>query len=165
MSISQLKVDQVLDQLERGPQFVISIVREIPPDLVKRRPAPGVWSAHEHAVHLPAIHPLILRRLNQMLHEPNPFIVPYEPSRDEPDGALLDIDLDEAMDRFVTERQDIIQRLKTLTLDQWSITAGHGEYGRYGVYIMFRHVALHDLHHAYRIEDRLLRKEWPAAPT
>jgi hypothetical protein len=26
--------------------------------------------------------------------------------------------------------------------------------------ILFRHVALHDLHHAYKIEERLLRKEW-----
>jgi DinB superfamily len=161
MAALQAEVDRVLDQLERGPEIVVSIVREIPPHLVKRRPAPGVWSAHEHAVHLPAIHPLMLRRLGQMLTEPDPFITPYEPSRDEPDGALLKVDLDEAMDRYVRERGEIIARLRRLTPDQWAITAGHGEYGRYGVFIMFRHVALHDMHHAYKIEDRLLRKEWP----
>jgi hypothetical protein len=27
---------------------------------------------------------------------------------------------------------------------------------------MFRHLALHDFHHAYRIEELLLRKDWPA---
>jgi len=27
---------------------------------------------------------------------------------------------------------------------------------------MFRHVALHDLFHAYRIEELLLRREWAA---
>jgi hypothetical protein len=28
------------------------------------------------------------------------------------------------------------------------------------VFIMFRHVALHDLFHAYRIEELLLKLEW-----
>ncbi len=27
---------------------------------------------------------------------------------------------------------------------------------------MFRHLALHDFDHAYRIEALLLRKDWPA---
>ena len=31
---------------------------------------------------------------------------------------------------------------------------------RYGMFIMWRHIALHDLHHANKIEDRLLRKTW-----
>jgi hypothetical protein len=29
------------------------------------------------------------------------------------------------------------------------------------VLIMFRHLALHDFLHAYRIEDLLLRRDWP----
>ncbi len=95
-----------------------------------------------------------------MLNEPNPYIKSYEPSRDEPDGALLELDLDTEMDRFDRERAALIARLNTLTPEQWAITAGHEEYTRYGVFIMFRHVALHDFHHAYKIEDRLLRKEW-----
>ena len=28
--------------------------------------------------------------------------------------------------------------------------------------MMFRHLALHDFHRAYRIEELLLRKDWPA---
>ena len=162
MAISQGDVDQVLEQLERGPQFVVALVREFPQNLLKRRPGPGIWSAHEHAVHLPEVHPLMRRRLEQMLNEADPFIVPFEPSRDEPDGALLNVDLDEAMDRYVRERGELIARLRQLTPKQWATTARHGEYGRYGVFIMFRHIGLHDMHHAYKIEDRLLRKEWPA---
>lgn len=41
-------------------------------------------------------------------------------------------------------------------------TAEHQEYSHYSVLIMFRHVALHDLFHAYRIEELLLRLEWEA---
>ena len=154
------EIASVLDQLERGPALIRQLIYEIPPELRKRRPAPGMWSAHEHAVHLPAIHPLMNRRLDLMLTDPNPYIKSYEPSRDEPDGSLLKLDLDAEMDRFDRDRATLIARLRTLTPDQWAITAGHEEYVHYGVYIMFRHVALHDVHHAYKIEDRLLRKEW-----
>jgi hypothetical protein len=39
-------------------------------------------------------------------------------------------------------------------------TAKHGEYSHYSVFIMFRHLALHDFLHAYRIEELLLKKDW-----
>jgi hypothetical protein len=157
---NSFEVAEVLDQLARGPSFVRKLIYEVPPDLRKRRPAPGVWSAHEHAVHLPAIYPLVNRRLELMLNDPAPYIKSYEPSRDDPDDALLKLNLDAEMDRFDRERKLLIQRLHSFTPEQWEITAEHEEYAKYGVFIMFRHIALHDLNHAYKIEDRLLRKQW-----
>jgi hypothetical protein len=154
------EINCVIDQLARGPALVRQVIYEMPPELRKRRPAPGVWSAHEHALHLPSIYPLILRRLDHMLTDPSPYIKSYEPSRDEPDDALLRLNLDAEMDRFDRERTAMIKRLRTFTPDQWAITAEHEEYSHYGVFIMFRHIALHDLHHAYKIEERLLRKSW-----
>jgi hypothetical protein len=41
-------------------------------------------------------------------------------------------------------------------------TAEHGEYSHYSIFIMFRHLALHDLFDAYRIEELLLKREWTA---
>ena len=38
--------------------------------------------------------------------------------------------------------------------------AEHDEGSHYGVFIMARHIALHDLHRAYKIEEDLLRKSW-----
>jgi hypothetical protein len=154
------EITAVLDQLARGPGLVQQVIYEVPPELRKRRPAPGVWSAHEHAVHLPAVQPIMMRRLDQMLRDPSQPIKSYEPSRDDPDDVLLKLDLDAEMDRFDRERAAMIERLKTLTPDQWAITVEHDEYSHYSVFIMFRHIALHDLHHAYKIEERLLRKKW-----
>jgi hypothetical protein len=68
------KIQPVIDQLTRGPSLIRQLIYEVPQELRKRRPAPGMWSAHEHAVHLPAIYPLINRRLEQMLTEPAPHI-------------------------------------------------------------------------------------------
>ena len=95
-----------------------------------------------------------------MLCNPTQPILDYEPSRNDPDDALLKLDLDEEMDRFKQERAHLIERMKALTSDQWSIEVPHTSYSHYSVYIMFRHLALHDLYHAYRIEERLLRKDW-----
>jgi hypothetical protein len=158
--IAPTDIDNVLRQLAMGPDLVVPLVREVPSAILKRRPAPGVWSAHEHACHLPAVQPLMLERLDRMLSSRAAVITPYEPAQDDPDDALLGVDLEEAMGRFRRERAALVNRLRQLTPDQWAITAEHGEYSHYSVFIMFRHLALHDLYHAYRIEQRLLKKEW-----
>jgi hypothetical protein len=136
------------------------VIHDVPAELRKRRPAPGVWSAHEHAVHLPAVQPIMMARMEAMLREPGVKIKSYEPSRDDDPDALMKLDLDAEMDRFARERSAIVERLKKLTPAQWAIAAEHEEYARYGMFIMWRHIALHDLHHANKIEDRLLRKDW-----
>lgn len=155
------KVDSVLRQLAAGPAQIVSLVSEFDSRILKRRPRPGVWSAHEHACHLPAVQPIFVERLEYMLSTPNPVIRSYDPSRDDPPDALLQVDLQEAMDRFVSEREQLLKRLHQLALHEWAIEAQHEEYSRYSVFIMFRHLALHDLYHAYRIEERLLMKDWP----
>jgi hypothetical protein len=99
-------------------------------------------------------------RLDQVLVNPRPVITPYDPGRDEVDGMFLKMDLDESLERYVADRRSLVARLRTLTPDSWARTAEHGEYSHYSVFIMFRHVALHDLFHAYRIEELLLRLEW-----
>jgi hypothetical protein len=136
------------------------VISEVPPELRKRQPAPGMWSAHEHAVHLAMVDPIMIRRLDYMLNDTAPRIKSYEPSRDDEEGALLKLDLDREMDRYERQRREFIERLRQLTPEQWKITAEHEEYSQYGVFIMARHIALHDLHHAYKIEERLLRKDW-----
>jgi hypothetical protein len=160
MKPTHQQIGEVVEQLQRGPVIVRQLIFEVPLELRKRRPETGMWSAHEHAVHLPAIFPLIMRRLDQMLTDPSPHIKSYEPSRDDPDDALLKLDLDAEMDRFERERALLIDRVRKLTPEEWAIQATHDEYASYGIYIMLRHIALHDMHHAYKIEDRLLRKDW-----
>ena len=152
----------LIDTLERAPAVVIPLVRQAAPEILKQRPAPGEWSIHENACHLAEVHPLFVRRLDLMLAENDPEIRSYDPGRDDPDDALLKLDLEDAMRRFAHDRGRIVTRLRTLRPDDWMRTARHDEYNAYSVFTMFRHLALHDFHHAYRIEELLLRKDWPA---
>ena len=154
-------VRAIIDALQRAPDIVVPLVREVPPDIVKRRPAPRRWSAHEHACHLAHVHALFFDRLEYMLTPPAPVIRPYLPGDQDADDLLLQMDLDACLDRFVRDRERLVARLETLGPTEWTRTAEHGEYRSYSVFIMFRHLALHDFLHAYRIEELLLRRDWP----
>ena len=150
----------LIDALERAPRIVIPLVREVPAAILKRRPALGRWSAHEQACHLAHVHGLFFSRLEQMLREPSPVITPYDPGAADPDDFLLRMDLDDALQAYVSDRERLVARLRQLTDDEWQKRAAHGEYSHYSVFIMFRHLALHDFLHAYRIEEILLKKDW-----
>ncbi len=133
------------------------LVREVPPEILKQRPDPNRWSAHEHACHLAHVHALFFQRLDQMLSEPSPVIRPYLPGDQDPDDLLMQMDLDAALTQFVADRARLVERLEKLSAEEWEKTAEHGEYRTYSVFIMFRHLALHDFLHAYRIEEILLK--------
>lgn len=152
----------IIDALRRAPEIVVPLVREVPSGILKRRPAPGRWSAHEHACHLAHVHALFFDRLEYMLKEPSPTIEPYLPGDQDPDDLLLRMDLNASLDRYVADRKRLVERLASLSDVEWARRAEHGEYRVYSVFIMFRHLALHDCLHAYRIEELLLRPGWPA---
>ena len=147
----------VVDALRRAPEIIVPLVQEVPREILQRRPAPDRWSAHEHACHLAHVHALFFERLEQMLREPEPIIRPYLPGEQDPEDLLMRMDLTEAMDRFVSDRLRLVARLEDLAAADWTRSARHAEYRVYSVFIMFRHMALHDFLHAYRIEELLLQ--------
>src|SRR5215510_1966209 len=124
-------VSAVIDALERAPTVVVPLVREVPAAVLKRRPAPGKWSAHEHACHLAVVHRLFFERLDEMLARPHPVFRPYDPAADDADDRLLKMDLDESIGRYVDDRRKLVARLRTLTAEDWTRTAEHGEYSHY----------------------------------
>lgn len=146
--------------LQSAPRIIIGLVREMPPQNLKRRPSPTKWSAHEHACHISTADTAYLSRLELMLSDPRPYIKSMLPSADEEAGSLLNTDLDEALDLYVRERERLVERLKELSEGEWQRTAKHEEYSHYSVFIMFRNLLLHEMLHAYRIEELMLKKDW-----
>src|SRR4029453_1826564 len=146
--------------LENAPGIIIPLIREVPPQYLKRRPSPTKWSAHEHACPLPTADGPFLARLDLMLSAPAPYIRSMLPSPEEESGALLSVDLDEALDQYVSDRAGLVKRLKEISGEAWQRTAGHEGYPQYSVWIMFRHLLTHEMLHAYRIEELLLKRDW-----
>ena len=148
----------IVDALRRAPEIVVPLVREAPAEILKHRPSVNRWSIHEHACHLAHVHGLFFDRLDFILANPSPVIQPYLPGEQDPDDFLLKMDLNDSLNRYASDRKLLVARLENLSDDDWSKTAEHGEYSIYSVFIMFRHLALHDFLHAYRIEELLLQK-------
>jgi uncharacterized damage-inducible protein DinB len=152
---------EIIAALDRAPGFVIPMVRQADPSVLKRRPPSGKWSIHEHACHLAEVNPRFIQRLDLMLTQDNPAMKSYDPGRDDPADAMLRIDLDDALDRFARDRGRMVAQLRALRPTDWARTGEHDEYNSYSIFTMFRHLALHDFFHAYRIEELLLRRDWP----
>lgn len=150
----------LISALETAPGVIIPLIHEVTPPILKRRPSPEKWSAYEHAVHLSQSDAAFRARLDLILSTPEPFIQTIENSDEDEAGAMLDVDLDESLDRYVRERASLVERLKTLSPDQWQKTAVHEAFDHYSVFIMFRHLLNHEMLHAYRIEELLLKKDW-----
>jgi len=148
-----MNTQSLISSLEAAPGLIIGLVREVPPGNLKRRPAPGKWSVHEHACHIADGDAIFLERLELMLTVPHPRIASMVPSPDEVSGSLLSVDLDDALDRYVQERARVVKRLKKLSDDDWQRTAEHEAFRHYSVYIMFRHLLIHEMFHAYRIDE------------
>src|SRR5215467_5129049 len=107
--------EQLIDALERGPHIVIPMVRQADPAVLKRRPARGKWSIHEHACHLATADELYQRRLDIMLSQEKPVIKSYDPGRDDPEDALLHVDLEDAIQHYEDLRTELVTRLRRLT--------------------------------------------------
>ena len=158
-------LETVLASLARAPSLVHELVAEMPPDLRKRRLRPEKWSLHEHACHLLVAQELFEQRLDRMLNEDNPEIRPYLPHEYDPPDLLLQMDLDASLRELQERRERLVARLRRLAPAEWQRSARHPEYARYTIYIMFRHLALHDQFHMYRMEELLLEPSFFAAPT
>lgn len=146
--------------LAAAPGVVVPLIREVPAHIIKRRPSPEKWSAYEHAVHLSQSDASFRARLDHILSTPEPVIETIYNSAEDEAGAMLEIGLDESLDRYVRERTSLIQRLKDLSDDKWHKAAVHEAFDHYSVFIMFRHLLNHEMLHSYRIEELLLKKDW-----
>ncbi len=150
----------LISALGTAPEVIIPLIREVPRQTLKRRPAPAKWSAYEHAIHLSQSDASFLARLDMILSTPEPVIKTIENSPEDEAGAMLNVDLDESLDRYVRERAALVVRLKQLSPEEWQKTAVHEAFDHYSVFIMFRHLLNHEMLHSYRIEELLLKNDW-----
>lgn len=150
----------LISVLETSPGVIIPLIREVPPEILKRRPAPGTWSAYENAIHLSQSDAPFRTRLEHILSTPEPIIETIENTPQDEAGAMLEVNLDESLERFARERATLVEMLKQLSSDEWQKTAVHEAFDHYSVFIMFRHLFVHEMHHAYLIEQLMLKKDW-----
>jgi len=98
-----------------------------PRQFLKRRPKPGKWSAREHACHMAAIHPVPAARLDLILTNLVPRIVPCFLSAEEGAGSLAPGGLKGSDGAHLRRAAEAGRELKTLSVQDWERTAEHSE--------------------------------------
>jgi uncharacterized damage-inducible protein DinB len=152
-------IPEILNALGTGPSILTALVETIPPDDMARVRGDGFWNITQHVIHLGAVQPVLLERIDRFLNEPNPEFVPHIPSEDEQENDTEPADVRAALDRFAEFRRKQIARLSGASPVDWNNTGIHPEYSAYSLYILARHILMHDHWHMYRMEELWLTRD------
>jgi uncharacterized damage-inducible protein DinB len=120
----------------------------------------GFWSIAEHVSHLAQVQPMLLERMERFRAEEHPEFVPFIPGdgEQEPDTPLR-LEMPEALYQFEAGRARQVALLETISGAVWERVASHPEYEHYSLYILVRHVLMHDHWHMYRMEELWLTRD------
>jgi uncharacterized damage-inducible protein DinB len=153
-------IPDLLEALRRTPKILSQFVATIPESKLDVRRGDGFWTVAEHVSHLAQVQPMLLKRFERFTNEEHPEFVPYLPgaAKEESDTPPR-MSMASALDQFAQNRAMQLRLLENTDSVTWERTATHPEYDQYSLYIMTRHVLMHDHWHMYRMEELWLTKD------
>jgi uncharacterized damage-inducible protein DinB len=144
-----------LPVLRTTPQRWIRLAETIPPELFRRAPAPGEWSAHDCLRHIVDTERLVFpARVGHLLRgEDFPAFDPGagDPAPDAPPDAF------ELATAFARLRDESLELLAGLRPEDLARSARHSELGAVTLEEMLNEWAGHDLMHTVQAERALLQ--------
>ncbi|MDA8163430.1 MAG: DinB family protein [Desulfobacteraceae bacterium] len=153
-------IPDLLETLRRAPKILSQLVKAIPEDKLDVRRGEGFWTLAEHVSHLAHVQPMLLARFERFMHEDHPEFVPYLPSQSEEGPAAPPrMSMASALGQLTCYRERQLLLLEGADETAWKKTATHPEYESYSLYILARHVLMHDYWHMYRMEELWLSKD------
>ncbi len=153
-------IGELLEGLRQTPKILSQLVESIPVDKLNLRRGEGFWTVAEHVSHVAQVQPMLLKRFERFMNEDHPNFVPYIPgtSDEEPDNPPV-MAVATALDQFARYRDKQLLLIESAGEDTWKKTATHPEYEAYSLYILTRHVLMHDYWHLYRMEELWLTRD------
>ena len=153
-------IPDLLETLRRAPGILSQLVKSIPESRLDLRRGEGFWTIAEHVGHLVQVQPMLLQRFERFVQEEHPAFIPYLPGEGEEESAPpARMETACALDQFATYRIRQLEFLEQVDEATWRKTGTHPEYDMYSLYILTRHVAMHDHWHMYRMEELWLTKD------
>lgn len=153
-------IPDLLEGLRRNPRILRAFVKTIPENKLDLRRGEGFWTIAEHLSHLAQVQPMLFDRFNRFMNEDHPEFVPFIPGKDGgQSGTPERMDIAAVLQEFEEYRKKQLTLLETADDIIWRRTASHPEYDRYSLYILTRHVLMHDHWHMYRMEELWLTKD------
>ena len=151
-------IPDLLEVLRRSPKILSQFVHSIPENKRSLRRGEGFWSIAEHLSHLAQVQPMLLQRIERFRSEDHPEFTPYIPGgTKEPDTPPC-MEIESALDQFALFRTRQLQLLESTDDTIWTKSGTHPEYEEYSIYLLTRHILLHDHWHMYRMEELWLTR-------
>jgi len=158
---------EIHDERQEAHRRLVARLRELAGDV--RRLASGLdeqslskrviaekWSLKELVCHLGRVQQVFQGRLEAMLREDNPAIVPYEPDGDAEFEKAAARPAGESLAAFLDDRQRLAARLESLSPAEWHRAGRHPEFPHYDVHFQVEYMAHHEAHHIYQMFQRRL---------
>jgi len=153
-------IADLLESLRRSPKILTQFVRSIPESKLDLRRGEGFWTVAEHCSHLAQVQPMLIKRFERFMHEEHPEFVPFIPGGSKEEAVTPPrLSMEAALDQFARARASQLLLLESADDRTWKKTATHPEYEDYSLYILTRHVLMHDYWHMYRMEELWLTRD------
>ncbi|MGC9972324.1 MAG: DinB family protein [Bryobacteraceae bacterium] len=123
-------------------------------DSLAERTVPGKWSLKEILCHLWRVQEVFEGRIEALLTQTNPAIVPYYPEQDSEFEEKLRSTAGELLEGFLAEREQLVTLLESLSTGDWRRSGTHPEYPHYDVHFQVEYMAYHEAHHIYQMLQR-----------
>lgn len=141
-------------RLREQAREVYRLIAGVPEPELNRRLEAGQWSLKELLCHLRRTQQIFQQRVEAMLRADNPPIEIYEPDADAEFDRLRLRPTTELLAGFLTERQQLLKRLESLSAEQWDRPGRHPEFPGFDVKFQIEYMAHHEAHHLYQMFQR-----------
>jgi DinB superfamily len=134
------------------------LIQRAPAAKLRKRPAPGKWSAGEIIAHLADGEIVTGWRIRQILGAPGTPLQAYDQDAWAAAGFYEKRDARKSLEQFRVLREGNLALLKSLTPEQRKQHGMHAERGVETIEHIVRMIAGHDLNHLGQVERLLARK-------
>jgi hypothetical protein len=133
-------------------QKLSKLIKRKTPASLRKRPAPGKWSAAEILAHLADAEIVVSWRMRSILGAPGTPIQAFDQDAWVISGHYEKRDPHKSLAQFRLLRESNLALLKTLKPDQWKHHGVHAERGEESIERIVHLMAGHDLNHLEQIE-------------
>lgn len=134
------------------PEVIALLIKGVPDDQLKQRPAPQKWSIVEIVAHLAEDELVTSWRYRQMVETPGCTLAGFDQNVWQQLGKYGSWSMGEALEMFRLLRNANLRLLQSLSPEQWQAYGIHAERGRITVHELASHMAGHDLNHVEQIQ-------------
>ena len=146
--------------LEKTPILIETMLRDLPEDLLRWKPAPERWSIAEVLGHLGDIEMVYADRTRRMVTEESPTLEKYDGAGTVVIGDYVRGSGSENLAFFTKTRRSTVILLRSIPTDSGEREATHSELGNITLHQMLSEWASHDLGHLRQIAELYRAREF-----